>query len=163
MSATVVISETNNSGQVTQGISNLNLGAIDLVNLVPSPSNAIVAGTNSYAKYLTFTVTSMGGSSSLSEFRFWSSPGVTFGTLVSSTGGTYAPVTFSGPTQANIPRPAAVGASDPGYPMVGVAGDLAASIVAPGNSDLFAIQLQTSPGVYGAVATQTWTFSWNET
>lgn len=162
MSATVVVSEINNSGQVTQGISNLNLGSIDLVNLIPSPSNAIVAGQNSYRKYLMLTVTAMNSSSSLSEFRFYATPGVTFGTLVNSTGGSYTPLVFNGPTQTEVPNATPVLTSDGGYPIIGISGDLAATLTAPGNTDIFGVQLVTSPGTFGAMATQEFVFLWSE-
>ena len=73
MAATFQWSETNGAGAtVTDGITNLNYGSADAVNLVPA-SNTIAAGNNSYEKYNRGKFS--GTYTSVSNLRFWKSSG----------------------------------------------------------------------------------------
>lgn len=78
MAATVEFSESNglNSAEsVTDGISNINFGTADTPNITTT-SHPIIIGGYSYAKWLRFHVSDMGGSSSISKLRFYKQSGV---------------------------------------------------------------------------------------
>jgi hypothetical protein len=95
MAATVEISETNGdagSPVTTDGITNINFGGADLPNLVPSDHPVVMsnlAPSYSYAKWLRFHVSDMGGSAVINVLKVWKSAGayVTQEILGSTTAG----------------------------------------------------------------------------
>lgn len=84
MAATVFLSESNGAGQVvTDNISNINMGSVDMVNLTPSIYPIVipsVAATetprSSYVKFLRIKLSSLGGSNNITNLKFWKSFGV---------------------------------------------------------------------------------------
>jgi hypothetical protein len=53
---------------VTDGLTAINAGPIDSATLVPA-SSPIVAGTNSYEKWLRMHLTALGGAAAASQYR----------------------------------------------------------------------------------------------
>jgi hypothetical protein len=73
MSAIFQFSESNLVGEViTDGITNVNLGSVDAVELVPA-SYSITRGDNSFAKYIRAKFT--GVWTTISNMKFWKSSG----------------------------------------------------------------------------------------
>lgn len=77
MAATVEFSESNGlagAEVVTDGITNINFGTSDSPNIVPASHPIIISGY-SYAKWIRFHVTAMGGSSQIDTLKFYKSSG----------------------------------------------------------------------------------------
>lgn len=77
MAATVEFSETNGaagSPTTTDGIANINFGTVDSPNITPA-SHPIIVGGFSFGKWLRFHVSAMGGSTAVSNLRFYKSSG----------------------------------------------------------------------------------------
>lgn len=76
MSATVQLSETNgvSPGVVTDNIANMNFGAFDGPNLVPS-AHPINVGSNSVAKWFRIKLAALGGSTQISNLKGWKASG----------------------------------------------------------------------------------------
>ncbi|MFH0805980.1 MAG: hypothetical protein V1901_03845 [Patescibacteria group bacterium] len=73
MASTHVFSESNGAGEnITDGISNINMGSIDTPNLVPG-AYLVAVGTNSFCKYIRSKFT--GVWTEISNMKFWKSSG----------------------------------------------------------------------------------------
>lgn len=77
--ATVYLSESNGAGEVvTDNISNLNFGGVDLPNLVPGNHPVVKPGVNrfnAFFKALRIKVQSLGDSIQIQDFRAWRASG----------------------------------------------------------------------------------------
>lgn len=153
MAATVELDESNGAGEtVEHNISNINFGDFDGPNVTPA-TYPIVAGDNSYEKWLRIHVTAMGSSNKIDNIQMWKDTGnyVTGETIDANlvTSG-YTAETYSTPvkttsTKADTVMPVA----DPGAANVGIGGTLSGSLTAIGSSDYIVIQMHTtvsSPG-----------------
>jgi len=176
--ATVYISESNGAGEVvTDNISNINFGSVDQPNIVAA-NHPIIQGEYSYSKFLRFKVASLGTSTTIKDLRMWKSAGV----LVSGESFGFnakapAPTISDGQYTANLPAYAAPDqlfydplnavafpVADPGGSTIGIAGNRANTLVAPGYGDYFKIQLHTDPSTpVGPVNTKTFTLQYDET
>lgn len=149
MAATVVLSETNGVGAtVTDDIRNCAFGDTDAPNLFPLANYDISFGTNSYEKWIRLKVTSLGGSTSVSNLRVWitgelrSGDGIKTNARTSGYGGaaTYTTPTTSTSTVATQTMPTA----EPATANLGIGGSLSGSLTAAGYSDYLVMQLQTA-------------------
>lgn len=68
MSALITFSESNVAEVVTDSLTNINFGGIDMPNIVPS-SARILKGSNSYEKYIRIKVS--GFFEEISNMKFW--------------------------------------------------------------------------------------------
>ena len=156
MSATYVWSESNTAIEtVTDGITNLNFGSNDSVNLNTS-TYPITAGQNSFSKYIRAKFSST--FTEISNMKFWKSAGtcVTDEAIKASANATFA-------------TPSATDTGDSDVPII-VGSALAiqssagtTTITAPGYTKYLRLQLQTSASTpSGAVNTKTFTFQYDE-
>ncbi len=184
VAATVYISESNGAGEVvTDNISNINFGSVDQPNMVAA-SHPVIIGENSYFKMLRFRVASLGDSTTVKDLRYWKSAGalVTDEILSVADGltrlthpGTTTPITYLQPNSNNGADPPFnpvglynsnnfIRTTDPGTAQVSIGGALAGTLMAPGYSDYFVMQigsLVTTP--VGPANTKTLTFQFDET
>ena len=103
MAATHQFSESNGAGQVvTDGITNLNMGSNDSVNLNTS-TYPITRSQNSFGKYIRAKFT--GVFTEISNMKFWKDSGdyVTGETVKASANATYATPTQTGTGDSDIP------------------------------------------------------------
>src|SRR4029450_14101503 len=74
MAAVLEIDESNGGTEtVTDGIPAIVAGSIDSAVLVPATS-PILAGTNSYEKWLRIHLTALGGAAAIDTFKVWAAP-----------------------------------------------------------------------------------------
>ena len=164
MSASAGFSEANGVGEdITDAISNINFGSSDDPNLVAA-SNTIVAGENSYEKFICVKFT--GTWTEISNMKFWKSAGVykteedihaaaqaTFATPVATTS-SIATSTIPTTSGTALELKSAEGEDVVEYGASGVTG----------YTDYVCLQLQTTVSTEtGAVNTKTFTFQWDET
>jgi len=158
MSATFGFSESNGvTPTVTDGISNINFGSTDAVNLVTT-TYPVVAGTNSYHKAIRAKFTGIG--TSISNMLFWKSAGAykTDEVIVAKNQASYIqPVTTALGGASTIPT-----SSGTALTIHGSNGtDL--SMTVDGYTEYILLQLQTqSDTPSGAVNTKTFTFQYDE-
>ena len=133
MAATVEISETNGdagSPVTTDGITNINFGGADLPNLVPADHPLVMgnlAPSYSFAKWLRFHVSDMGGSSLINVLKVWKSSGA------------YKPAEILGSTTAGVAQANEV-ISAYGYATAQVGGGALSSVPYNGDgTDIFFI------------------------
>jgi len=103
MAATFTWSESNGAGQVvTDGITNVNTGSNDSVNL-NTTTYPVTRGQNSFSKYIRAKFT--GTWSVISNIKFWKSLGtlVTDETVKASANAAYATPSQTGTGDSNIP------------------------------------------------------------
>ena len=162
MAATVQINEYNLVGEVKEAnITNSNMGSSDEPNLDPV-ANPVIPGENTYEKYQTLEVTAMGGSSAIDNIKIWRT-GALGGSAVHDTNAretSYAEKSFATPvatesTQATESMPT----SEPSGANLGIAGALAGSLIAAGETDLLVHQIQTDSGdVVGSTSTMNYQY-----
>ena len=152
MAATVEISESNTvSETVTNGITNVNFGSADAPNL-NNVANPIVAGGNSYEKWLRFHLIALAGSNQVDNFKVWISDlglglkqGESFKTSLKSQ--QYVAPSFQTPVNTvSVVAVEDMPLSEPTIGNnVGIGGSLMGTIDSDDQySDYFVIQLQTT-------------------
>lgn len=158
MAAAVRVNEYNGAGETeTTNISNSNMGSADSANLDPV-ANPVTPGNNTYEKWQKVEVTSMGGSSSISNLKVWRT-GSLGGSAVhvtnareSTYGGaeTYATPVATDSTVATQTMPT----SEPTGANLGIGGSLSGELTDVGLSDYLVHQIQTDAGdTVGATCT----------
>lgn len=164
MAATIELDETNGAGNVTHGVSTMNVGNVDAPNINPGPKNAIPDGSNSFVKYTRVHFTNLGGASTVSSLRVWLSQSISGQPLVRLPAvlGSYTAPTFSTPTQTALGGAVAFAASDPHTANIGLSGSLTSTLTAPGVSDYLVWQQQTFAGSTKALAPNVFNFAWEE-
>lgn len=153
MPATFEWAESNDAAEtVTFPIVNVNFGNLDTPNLA-SPNNRVVAGQNSYEKWIRGRFS--GTYTSISNLKFWKSSGVLPAdvTIKAAVNAPYStPVnTPSAVATVDIPttEASALVPADPG--------------VSPSFSGYLTMQLQVGPSAApGAIPTQTYTLRYDE-
>lgn len=168
MAATVELCETNGApaGAIEHNISNINFGSNDGPNLTTA-TYPIVAGENSFEKWLRIHVTAMGSSNKIDNIQIWKDSGdyvtgeTIWSNLVTSgyTSESYAEPVDTTSTKADTSMPTA----DPAAANLGIGGSLTGSITTAGYSDYCIIQLRTtvsSPG--GDVNQKSFKFQYDE-
>lgn len=144
MTANFSFNEYTGVGAVeTVGISNLNFGNTDAPNLVPV-NNPIIAGTNSYAKYIKGAFS--GSFTRIDNLKFWKASGsYATGESCQFSGS----IAYATPSNANQGDPA-VPTSEPSDPNVGISGDIYGYLDGPSddgyskNTDYMRLQLRTT-------------------
>ena len=154
MAATFEFSESNGAGEtVTNGISNINFGAIDATGITPS-ANPIAAGDNSFEKWMRGRYS--GTFTTISNLRFFKSAGsfVTGEYINAAVDASYATPTASTSAVATVTVPTTEGtALTPAAP----SGN-------PDFSGYITMQLSTTLSTPpGAVNTKTFTLKYDET
>jgi hypothetical protein len=156
MSAVHEFSESNLAGEnVTDGITNLNFGSNDSVNL-NTTTYPITRGNASFEKYIRAKFT--GVFTTISNMLFWKSAGsyVTDETIKAAANVAYVQPSQTPNADAGIPE--LVGSA---LSIQSAAGT--ATITAPGYTKYIRIQLQTTGSTpAGAVNTKTFTFQYDE-
>lgn len=167
MAAVVEIDEYNgvSAATVTHSITNTNMGSVDAVNLDPV-ANPVTAGANTFEKYQKLHVTSMGGSSQVSNFKVWRS-GALGGSAVHLTNARTA--SYGGAASAATPIATASSVATqtmptaaPGSANLGISGSLAGALTGAGSSDFLVHQIQTN-GADTAGSTSTMNYQYDET
>jgi len=156
MPATFQYSESNLVGQVvTDGISNLNFGSNDSVNIVAS-TYPITAGQNSFAKYIRAKFS--GSFTTIANMLFWKSLGEYVASELCKAGANVAYATPSQTATGDATIPTTEGSA-----LAIQAADGSDTIVAPGYTKYIRLQLQTGTGTpSGAVAQKTFCFQYDE-
>ena len=159
MAATFQWSESNGVGEtVTDGISNLNFGDTDAVNLVTT-SFPIVAGDNGYEKYLRAKFS--GTFTEISNMKLWKSAGayVTGEAIKAAANQAYIQPVKTTSAIATVDIPIVEGSAL----SIEESGGVTGLITAPGYTKYIALQLQTTVSTpAGAVNTKTFTFQYDE-
>jgi len=156
MAATFQFSESNTVAEtVTDGISNLNMGSNDSINLNTS-TYPIIVGQNSFSKYLRAKFSST--FTEISNMKFWKSVGtlVTGETIKAAANVAFATPSQTGTGDSDIP-------TTEGTALAIQAADGSSTIVAVGYTKYIRLQLNTtgsSPS--GAVNQKTYTMQWDE-
>lgn len=157
MAASIQWSESNTvSETVTDGISNLNFGSNDSVNIVPA-TYPVIAGENSFQKYFRIKVGST--FTEISNMLFWKSAGayVTDESIKGAVNATFAtPAVTAEVGDTDVPT-----ASGSAWAVQSAAGT--STITAAGYTKYIRLQartLATSPA--GAVNQKTFTFQYDE-
>ena len=156
MAAVFVYSESNTLSEVvTNGITNLNFGSDDSVNLNTS-TYPITVSQSSFEKYIRAKFSST--FTTISNMLFWKSAG----TLVAGESITAAAnVSFATPSQTANADSAIPTTSGTALAIQSAAGT--ATIVAPGYTKYIRLQLQTTGSTpSGAVNQKTFTFQYDE-
>jgi hypothetical protein len=158
MAATYQWSESNAAGEVvTDNISTLNFGSDDSADLTPA-SHPIVAGQNSFEKYIR---AKFGGTfTEISNMLFWKSSGAykTGESVKAAANQTYTQPVSSSSSKATSDIPTSQGTA-----LAIQAADGSATIVAAGYTKYIVLQLQTTSSTpAGAVNTKTMTFQYDE-
>ena len=158
MAATFQWSESNGAGPtVTDGISNINFGSTDAVNL-NTTTYPIIAAQNSYEKYNQGKFS--GTFTTISNMKFWKSAGtyVTGEDIKAAVTVTYTQPVATTSTVATVTVPTSVGAA---LTVLAIGGG--ATITAPGYTEYIVMQLQTTGSTpSGAVNQKTFTFQYDE-
>lgn len=151
MAATVQINERNGApaGTLTSNITNSNYGSTDAANLSVA-TYPLTAGSNSYEKWQQLEVTAMGGSTSISNLKYWytgtlsGSDAMKTNARTTSYGGaaTYATPTASASVVATQTAPT----SEPASANFGIGGSLSGTLTTTGSSDYLVTQLQVDAG-----------------
>ena len=165
--ATIVISETNGSGEtVTSNISSVNFGSADSVNLTAS-AYPITPGNNSFEKYIRLQISAMGDATQIDNIQVYA-PSASFpvgtGTFLKSnlvTSG-YSAATYAAPV-ATTSTVATTNSSTtvPGSANIGIASSLTGALTSAGYSDYIVLQIQTHASDT-AGTTITLRFQWDE-
>jgi hypothetical protein len=161
--ATVILGETNGAGKTYynhtgSGLSKLDMGGLDSYEIDPV-ANPIIAGQNSFEKYIQFEVTNMGTSSAIKNFRVWMSTGTVTAPdylytnlqTVQGTYDTHKKVDDTGYTQpvggttASTIATRAIPTTNEGVNL-GIGGSLTGSLAAVGKSDYLVMQLHIDGG-----------------
>lgn len=149
MAASVEFCESNGAGQtVTHNISNSNFGKVDVPNM-DAPTNAIIPGQRSMAKYHRLHVTNLNGSLQIDDIRIWQTGGAglggaTFHVTNLSTSAYAGAQSYATPVADQITNVFySIPSSMPASANLGIGGSLSGAIVAPGYSDYFVHQLVT--------------------
>lgn len=166
MPATVEIDEANGAGEtVTHGIANSNMGSSDEPDLDPV-AFPVLPGDSTFEKWQKIHVTAMGGSSKIDKLKVWRT-----GALgAAATHLTNAREASYGGAEAYATPVAAVSsvatqvmpAAEPTGANLGIGGNLAGSLVAPGSSDYLVHQIATTAGAV-AGSTSTLNYQYDET
>ena len=166
MSATVVVNEYNEAGEVkSANITNSNMGSLDDSDL-DAVANPVVPGENTFEKYQKIEVTAMGGSSKIDNIKIWRTSALG-GSAIHETnaresayGGaeTYATPSATTSTKATETMPS----SEPSGANLGIGGSLTGSLTATGETDYLVHQIQTDSGDV-AGSTSTMNYQYDET
>lgn len=158
MSATFGFSEANGAGEtVTDSISNLNMGSVDMTNLTPS-TYPIVAGANAFEKYLKAKFS--GTFTEISNMKFWKSVGAlkTGEAILADEATAYAQPVATTSSVALDAIPTSVGTA---ITVHNTSGGL--TITSPAYTRYICIQLQTTGSTpAGALNQKTFTFQYDE-
>jgi len=158
MAATFQFSESNGAGEsVSDDIANLNFGSTDDTEVTTS-SYPIVAGENSYEKYLRFK---FGGTfTEISNMKFWKSAGAykTGEAIKAAANVAYGTPTSSTSAVATVDVPTSEGSA-----LSIQAADGSSEISAAGYTKYICLQLQSTVSTpAGAVNTKTFTAQYDE-
>lgn len=158
MASTFSWSESNGAGPtVTDGITNLNFGDVDAVNIVAA-TYPIVAGSNSYEKFIR---AKFGGTfTEISNMKFWKSAGayVTGEAVKAAANATYSTPVKTTSTVATADVPTAEGSA-----LAINASGGGSTITAAGYSAYICLQKQTTSSTpAGATNSLTFQFQWDE-
>lgn len=186
MAATVYLSESNGAIEsVTDNISNMNFGALDAPNIIPS-QHPIGITSSSVAKWWRVKLAVLGGSSQISNIRIWKSSGTyvtgeAIGSVLGGSGNAYCAsyahaesqhgggaitVPYSGDGTSIISTPWSsrlVPTSQPGSGNVFVGGTIAAAIVGVGYSNYTPFGMNTTASTpVGPVNQKVFTVQYDE-
>lgn len=151
MAATVHVDEGNGAVETTtEAIGNTHYGSTDTPNLDDAqPSQFITAGTNSFEKWQRLHVTAMGGSAAVLGVRFFTTGSPAGNTehrfnghTVQATYATLRQTIYAQPATTILRATQVVPTSDPAIPNIGISGDLALSLSAPGRTDYIVSQIR---------------------
>jgi len=168
MAATVEILEANGSGQtITANITNSNMGSVDAANL-DAVANPVVPGENTFEKWQKISVTALGGSSQLDNFKVWRT-GALGGAAVHETnarttsyGGAATYATPVGDATDSTVATQVMPTSEPTGSNLGIGGSLSGALTATGASDYLVHQIQTN-AADTAGSTSTMNYQYDET
>jgi len=168
MAATVEILEANGAGETTTAnITNSNMGSVDAANL-DAVANPVVPGENTFEKWQQISVTALGGSSQLDNFKVWRT-GALGGSAThvtnareASYGGAATYATPVGDATDSTVATQTMPTSEPTGANLGIAGSLAGALTATGQSDYLVHQIQTDAGDT-AGSTSTMNYQYDET
>jgi hypothetical protein len=149
MAATVQVNEYNGTGQDKTGnISNTNMGSTDDANLDPV-ANPVAPGDNTFEKWQSLEVTSMGGSSQIENIKVWRTGalGGSASHVTNARESSYSEASYATPTDSNSTEAAqTMPTSEPSGANLGIGGSLTGNISSPGETDLLVHQIQTDAG-----------------
>lgn len=157
MSATIELDEQNGSpGVLTHGITNSNMGSIDLPTLDPT-LYPVTAGSYTFEKWQRVHVTSLGGATAVGNIKIWCSPALPGGAIHLTslrTSGYPGSPSYTAPIQTaslyTQPMPTTI----PLTANLGIADSLSGSLTSVGMSDFFVHQIQPgTPDQTGAILT----------
>lgn len=158
MAATFEWSESNGAGEAVQdNIANINFGSTDTYEITPA-SYPIVAGANSYEKYIRAKFT--GTFTEISNMKFWKSAGSykTGEAIKAAANQAYGTPTSSVSAKAISDIPVVEGSALSIQSSSG-----GSTITSPGYTKYICMQLQTTVSTpAGAVNTKTLTFQYDE-
>jgi len=145
--AVVQISESNLVGEnVTNNVTNLNIGSADAVNLVVA-SNTIIATENSFEKWTRIRCDTIEDSNKIDNFKFWMTPataetGITYLTNAQNplANDAFATPVATTSTIADVAMPTSV----PGSENIGVSGGSGGLTADNTFSDYCVIQVQVT-------------------
>jgi hypothetical protein len=150
MAAVLEIDESNGATEVvTDGLTAINAGPIDSATLVPATS-PIVAGTNSYEKWLRMHLTALGGAAAVDTFKVWAAPppaetSLYFnGATVQATYDVSKQTTYAAPATTATRTPTVLPITEPGTANIGIGGNLTGQLSAVGRSDYILLQVRVS-------------------
>lgn len=158
MSATFIFSESNAAGEVvTDDISTLNFGSNDSADLTPA-TYPIVAGQNSFEKYIRAKFSD--SFTEISNMLFWKSSGAykTGESVKAAANQTYTQPVSSTSSKATDDIPTSQGTA-----LAIQAADGSSEITAPGYTKYIVLQLQTTSSTpAGSVNTKSFTYQFDE-
>jgi hypothetical protein len=150
MAAVLEIDESNGATEVvTDGLTAINAGPIDSATLMPATS-PIVAGTNSYEKWLRIHLTALGGAAAIDTFKVWAGPppaDTAFYFNGSTAQATYQDTNhrqtvYAAPTTTTTRTPEVIPITEPASANIGIAGSLTGQLSAVGRSDYILLQVR---------------------
>jgi hypothetical protein len=150
MAAVLEIDESNGTTEVvTDGLTAINAGPIDSATLVPGTS-PIVAGTNSYEKWLRMHCTALGGAAAVDTFKVWAAPppaDTVFhfnGSIAQATyeAANHRQTVYAAPATTTTRTPEVMPITEPASANIGIAGSLTGQLSAAGRSDYILLQVR---------------------
>lgn len=163
MSFTLTIDESNGAGETqTADVSNINFGSQDAPNLAIA-TNPVVAGQNSFEKWLRLHISDMGSCLRVSNIRIWRTGSLAANTAVKTNVRTTSydgAQTYAQPSQtdrsATYKYSQDLPSSEPASANLGIGGSLSGALTGVGYSDYWIMQAQST---VDAVAGSTFTIT----
>jgi hypothetical protein len=166
MVATALLDEFNGAGETeTPNVSNCNFGSDDSPNITPA-TYPITAGNNAFEKWWKMAFT--GAFTTIDNLKIWKNSGgyvagegIDTNARESAYGGAE---TYVQPTETtSVIATEVLPETEPSGANLGIAGILAGSLGAPGDSDYLIMQLQTTGATPpGSVNQKSFTFQYDE-